>query len=164
MPQGGATCTATQFDSSPLAYLQSINHNPLDLGDNLPTPANPADYRRNSRQYLSDLVGLSDLARDALTELERPDGRSTTMSTLTSVAGGASASPTASRPRLTSTVPGRGRSPTCLPPMAQVRSLPAGDDVLAHPAQPAALLRRAGRPTSAFMGGATVGQAALWYR
>ncbi len=27
--------------SGPLAYLQSLNHNPLDLGDNLPTPANP---------------------------------------------------------------------------------------------------------------------------
>src|SRR5262249_20206578 len=24
-----------------LAYLQSMNHNPLDLGDNLPTPLNP---------------------------------------------------------------------------------------------------------------------------
>jgi prepilin-type N-terminal cleavage/methylation domain-containing protein len=33
-------CTATQFDASPLAYLQSLNHNPLDLGDNLPTQTN----------------------------------------------------------------------------------------------------------------------------
>ncbi len=34
--------TAVTFDTSPLAYLNSINHNPLDLGDNLPTPTNPA--------------------------------------------------------------------------------------------------------------------------
>jgi prepilin-type N-terminal cleavage/methylation domain-containing protein len=33
-------CTATSFDNNPvvsLPYLQSINHNPLDFGDNLPT-------------------------------------------------------------------------------------------------------------------------------
>src|SRR5262249_40597371 len=30
-----------QFDQSPLAYLQALNHNPLDMGDNLPTPLNP---------------------------------------------------------------------------------------------------------------------------
>ncbi len=27
-----------QFDTNPLGYLQNMNHNPLDLGDNLPTP------------------------------------------------------------------------------------------------------------------------------
>jgi type II secretory pathway component PulJ len=30
--------TAVQFDTNPLPYLQAINHNPLDVGDNLPTP------------------------------------------------------------------------------------------------------------------------------
>ena len=40
VPQGdaNATCAATPFDSNPLAYLQSVNHNPIDVGDNLPTP------------------------------------------------------------------------------------------------------------------------------
>jgi type II secretory pathway component PulJ len=38
---GNVNCELTSFDSSPLAYLQSINHNPLDFGDNLPTPNNP---------------------------------------------------------------------------------------------------------------------------
>ncbi len=28
-----------QFDASPLAYLQNVNHNPIDLGDNLPLPS-----------------------------------------------------------------------------------------------------------------------------
>jgi prepilin-type N-terminal cleavage/methylation domain-containing protein len=32
---------AMTFEQSPLQYLQSINHNPLDLADNLPTPTTP---------------------------------------------------------------------------------------------------------------------------
>src|SRR5262249_40180049 len=31
----------TTFEQGLINYLNSINHNPLDLGDNLPTPANP---------------------------------------------------------------------------------------------------------------------------
>jgi prepilin-type N-terminal cleavage/methylation domain-containing protein len=31
----------TAGTATPLNYVQSINHNPLDLGDNLPTPINP---------------------------------------------------------------------------------------------------------------------------
>ncbi len=30
-----------QFDTGGLTYLNALNHNPLDLGDNLPTPVNP---------------------------------------------------------------------------------------------------------------------------
>ena len=57
--------------SEPLAYLQNLNHNPLDLGDNLPTPPTAAGSS-------PDLVGLPDLARDALAVLDRPHrGRST---------------------------------------------------------------------------------------
>jgi hypothetical protein len=33
---------STTFDTNPLGYLQSLNHNPLDLGDNLPTSLNAA--------------------------------------------------------------------------------------------------------------------------
>jgi prepilin-type N-terminal cleavage/methylation domain-containing protein len=29
------------FESNPLGYLQSLNHNPLDLADNVPTPSTP---------------------------------------------------------------------------------------------------------------------------
>jgi hypothetical protein len=40
--QPDGTGLATYFDgNNPLSYLQSINHNPLDFGDNLPTPTNP---------------------------------------------------------------------------------------------------------------------------
>jgi len=28
-----------QFDANPLAYLQNVNHNPIDVGDNLPLPS-----------------------------------------------------------------------------------------------------------------------------
>ncbi len=42
VPTGGASGTEWQnFDTNPLAYLQSMNHNPIDVGDNLPTPNNP---------------------------------------------------------------------------------------------------------------------------
>jgi len=37
-----------QFDKDPVHYLQFMNHNPLDLGDNLPTP-----------QYLPNPVGFT---------------------------------------------------------------------------------------------------------
>ena len=38
------TTTHYQYDLDPIDYLQNINHNPLDLGDNLPLPANQAGY------------------------------------------------------------------------------------------------------------------------
>jgi prepilin-type N-terminal cleavage/methylation domain-containing protein len=38
---GGAAVT---FDANPLSYLQNMNHNPLDLGDNLPTPLIPQTW------------------------------------------------------------------------------------------------------------------------
>ena len=47
-------------------YLQNINHNPIDLGDNLPLPGSAGN------STTADLVGLSDLARDALARLDRP--------------------------------------------------------------------------------------------
>ncbi len=34
--------TEAHFDTNTLPYLQNMNQNPLDLGDNLPTPSNPA--------------------------------------------------------------------------------------------------------------------------
>ena len=48
----------------PALYLQNLNHNPLDLGDNLPTPSSGLGGH-------PDLVGLPDLARDALAHLDR---------------------------------------------------------------------------------------------
>ncbi|MGP0070207.1 MAG: Tfp pilus assembly protein FimT/FimU [Isosphaeraceae bacterium] len=41
-PYGNSAGTAVQFDTGGLAYLNGMNHNPVDLGDNLATPANPA--------------------------------------------------------------------------------------------------------------------------
>jgi hypothetical protein len=35
-----------RFDQQPLAYLQNINHNPLDAGDNLPLPVNQLQYQQ----------------------------------------------------------------------------------------------------------------------
>ena len=32
---------STRSSRTRSGYLQSLNHNPLDLGDNLPTPVNP---------------------------------------------------------------------------------------------------------------------------
>jgi type II secretory pathway pseudopilin PulG len=54
-PPGYAQGSAISFDSpvqmsgnffisGPLAYLQNMNHNPLDLGDNLPTAQNPQTF------------------------------------------------------------------------------------------------------------------------
>ena len=40
-PYANASGTSVQFDTGGLAYLNGLNHNPLDIGDNLPTPANP---------------------------------------------------------------------------------------------------------------------------
>jgi hypothetical protein len=48
VPQGGGNGAATSFDSNALGYLQSMNHNPLDLGDNLPTPLNPATFAQGN--------------------------------------------------------------------------------------------------------------------
>lgn len=36
--------SAVAFDSNPLLYLNSLNHNPLDIGDNLPDPLNQLGY------------------------------------------------------------------------------------------------------------------------
>jgi prepilin-type N-terminal cleavage/methylation domain-containing protein len=41
-PYANVNGQATTFEQNPLGYLQSLNHNPLDLADNLPTPAIPA--------------------------------------------------------------------------------------------------------------------------
>ncbi len=40
-PMANANGTLVQFDTGGLNYLNNINHNPLDVGDNLPTPTNP---------------------------------------------------------------------------------------------------------------------------
>jgi prepilin-type N-terminal cleavage/methylation domain-containing protein len=50
VPGSGGGCTGTQFDASPLAYLQSLNHNPLDLGDNLPTLTNAGPVTLPAKQ------------------------------------------------------------------------------------------------------------------
>src|SRR5262249_23094815 len=35
------------FETNPIGYLNSLNHNPLDLADNLTTPTTPAITHRN---------------------------------------------------------------------------------------------------------------------
>ena len=42
MLQNDGNGQGTAFEQNPLGYLNSLNHNPLDLADNLPTPSNPA--------------------------------------------------------------------------------------------------------------------------
>ena len=39
--------SGTAFDASPLPYLQAMNHNPLDFGDNLPTPDLPTGVTKD---------------------------------------------------------------------------------------------------------------------
>ncbi len=34
-----------QFDANPLNYLQNLNHNPIDIGDNLPLPSSGSGYQ-----------------------------------------------------------------------------------------------------------------------
>jgi type II secretory pathway pseudopilin PulG len=41
VPKSAVLGTAVAYDKTPLSYLQNLNHNPLDLGDSLPTPINP---------------------------------------------------------------------------------------------------------------------------
>jgi type II secretory pathway pseudopilin PulG len=36
--------TTYEYDLDPIDYLQNLNHNPLDLGDNLPVPSSAAGY------------------------------------------------------------------------------------------------------------------------
>jgi prepilin-type N-terminal cleavage/methylation domain-containing protein len=52
VPVSGGGCTATEFDSSPLGYLTAMNHNPLDLGDNLPTQTNSQPIGGGKSQLL----------------------------------------------------------------------------------------------------------------
>ncbi len=77
-----ASANTYQFDTAPLwPICKNINHNPLDLGDNLPIP----DKNHDADRLLvaaADVVGLSDLARERSrrTGPIRP-GRSMTTST-----------------------------------------------------------------------------------
>lgn len=40
-PMANANGQLVQFDTAALAYLNAMNHNPIDVGDNLPTPTSP---------------------------------------------------------------------------------------------------------------------------
>jgi type II secretory pathway component PulJ len=51
VPSSGSPGTLTSFDSSPLQYLQALNHNQLDVGDNLPTGTNPQYSGSSSLTY-----------------------------------------------------------------------------------------------------------------
>ena len=60
MPTAATTGAVTTFDATPmtatvgaLAYLQNMNHNPLDLGDNLPTATNPANITNGTGTQLN---------------------------------------------------------------------------------------------------------------
>ena len=42
MIQADGNGQGMRFEDNPLGVSESLNHNPLDLADNLPTPSNPA--------------------------------------------------------------------------------------------------------------------------
>ena len=50
------SCTQTMFENNPLAYLQSINHNPIDLGDNLPNLTNTSGVAMAGKAAASALA------------------------------------------------------------------------------------------------------------
>ena len=62
-PYANVAGAGVSFESNPIGYLQSLNHNPLDLADNLPTPTTPIITAGSDRDAdAADLVGISDLA------------------------------------------------------------------------------------------------------
>ena len=160
VPQGGPlNCNTTAFDGSPLAYLQSINHNPIDLGDNLPTPTNPVPtggVAVAATALLQTWWGFP-TARETLSPSWNDPGRQVNDFNL------GFAQPAGLTPRATNAT-SVADDADLLPPMAMQNT--------AFPI-PFTLIRRNSQPfcdgfgeTSAFMGGAvggvTVGQAALW--
>jgi prepilin-type N-terminal cleavage/methylation domain-containing protein len=154
VPSGGNNCSAVQFDSSPLPYLLSLNHNPLDTGDNLPTPNFPNGFTGKAppgqtwwgfptwRETLSP--SWNDPGRQLNDQVNFP----------------AFAQPNGLSPRPASTVPVNDDA-NLLPPMAQPANWPAAIDF--------STVRRNPQPfsdgwglQSAFMGGNTVGQSSMW--
>jgi prepilin-type N-terminal cleavage/methylation domain-containing protein len=96
---GGANVT---FDTNPLAYLQAMNHNPLDLGDNLPTPLTPQSWwgMPTWRETLS--VNWTDPTRqinDSLLGFAQPNGLIPRPALGTSVAADTQLLPWVGQPR-----------------------------------------------------------------
>ena len=56
--QASGNASATQFDTSPLPYLQNMNHNPIDLGDNLPNPDSPSGGNTTTSQVYQTWWGF----------------------------------------------------------------------------------------------------------
>ena len=61
-----AAPVAATYETNTLPYLNGLNHNPLDIGDNLPVPPNVAAIH-------TDLVGVSHVAGDAFSLLGGSD-------------------------------------------------------------------------------------------
>jgi prepilin-type N-terminal cleavage/methylation domain-containing protein len=57
-PFANASGQMVSFDQGGLNYLNGLNHNPLDLGDNLPTPANPTLQNGSEQQLLQTWWGF----------------------------------------------------------------------------------------------------------
>ena len=157
-------CTATAFDGSPLAYLQSMNHNPIDIGDNLPTPNNPPITAGAAGAALAQSWWGFPTARETLSPSWNDPGRQVNDNVNFANFG----QPAGLTPRLTNGTAGGASGligvaddADLLPPMTVPNGFPAG--------VPFTLIRRSSQPFcdgagghSVFMGGATVGQAALW--
>jgi hypothetical protein len=154
VPSGGNNCSAVQFDSSPLPYLLSLNHNPLDTGDNLPTPNFPNGFTGKAPP------GQTWWGFPTWRETLSPNWNDPTRQVNDSVNLGAFGQPNGLSPRPANTVPVNDNA-DLLPPMAQPAAWPAAIDFTT--------IRRNPQPfsdgwglQSAFMGGNTVGQSSMW--
>ena len=157
-------CTTYKFEDNPLAYLQSINHNPIELGDNLPTLYNTPNVNgKAGANVIRQTWWGFPTSRETMSPSWSDPGRQVNDNVNFAGFG----QPAGLTPRSTSFaktasgLPGVDDDADLLPPMAKPGSFPTGDSF--------SLIRRTPQPfcdglgdQSAFMGGATFGQAALW--
>jgi prepilin-type N-terminal cleavage/methylation domain-containing protein len=166
VPQDNANCQAMKFEDNPVAYLQSMNHNPLDIGDNLPTPTTPlVNLGKIASTQLNQTWWGFPTWRETLSPSWNDPGRQVNDKINFGNFG---------QPAGLTLVPANNVVPTgnvgvtdignadLLPPMAIPATWPAtGDDF--------SLIRRTSQPFSdgvggwsAFMGGQTVSQYGMW--
>ncbi len=143
----------TPFDTGGLAYLNSLNHNPLDVGDNLPTPLNPTLQGAASsmaqtwwgfptwRETLSP--NWVDPAMQVNLTNQQPTGLNPFVSL--NVAGGSLNSP--------------GGDGNLLPPMANPGNFPGNFSFIRQSQQ---LFCDLAGQSSTFWGGAAVNEFSLW--
>lgn len=142
-PQVSVNNQAYQFDSNALIYLQNMNHNPLDLGDNVTTPINQSGYVQTWWGFPTWRETLSPAWTDPTYQIN---------TNLTQPAG------LIPRANNTLTV---ADDLNLLPPMSQPASFPSALQFAVFRRNPQLFSDSLGG-TSLFWGGQTAGEAPLW--